>query len=104
MSHYTMQSGKETVTRSLYCPACHRRHVLMQAQSQELAGGHLFVPSQVLYCTEECRNIHTTRVALDVARYVPIFSQRHSEDLQVILNGVLPDWVGQLLAMKGPPP
>jgi hypothetical protein len=101
MSHYTMQSGKATVTRSLYCPACRHRQTLTPARAQELAEEYLFVPTEDLYCSQECQDTHTTQLVLDVAQHVALFRESYSHDLHAILQGALPDWIGDLLARQG---
>ena len=96
MSGYTWQSGVATQTVSLFCPTCCQRRCFEEDQWWALQQA-AYVRARYLYCSEQCREDHTTQLVLEAARHVAVFSYGRFGELQMLLDGVIPQKIAERL-------
>lgn len=97
MSHYTFLSGTPTDTVTLVCPHCRQPRRFDEDRWWDLQRAE-YVRARFLYCSEACRKIHTTQLALDIAHVFPLFAEVHHSSLAMVMDGVIPAGLARRLA------
>ena len=100
MAHYTMMSGRPTVTVSITCPHCGRRQVVSKAERTD-GVWRARVPAHRLFCSEDCRETWGFHAVLAANEVLPIFCEDYAFLIPRIEEGFLPYRIAK--ALQGVP-
>jgi hypothetical protein len=90
MSHFTLNSGRQTITKSVVCPTC--------CQRQEITGAPIVVPASQLACSASCEARYLATLYALCARQPgwPKFKTEHY--VRMVADGFTTDLMAQAMA------